>query len=86
VPTKTNWRSKRFVALMLIGAIALGTLTLCAGCGEGHTPTGKRVIVLGLDGLDYNLTKSLIDQGRLPNFARLAREGFFQPLESGEVR
>jgi len=80
VPTKTNWRSKRFVALMLIGAIALGTLTLCAGCGEGHTPTGKRVIVLGLDGLDYNLTKSLIDQGRLPNFARLAREGFFQPL------
>jgi predicted AlkP superfamily phosphohydrolase/phosphomutase len=41
---------------------------------------GKRVIVLGFDGMDYGLTRRLMSEGRLPNFERLARTGTFQPL------
>jgi predicted AlkP superfamily phosphohydrolase/phosphomutase len=52
------------------------------GCGKGTQATGRRIIVLGFDGLDYQLTRDLIAQGRLPNLARLAQSGSFTPLGS----
>ena len=51
------------------------------GCGGGLPPE-KRVIVLGFDGMDFALTRRLIDEGRLPNLARLEREGVFTRLET----
>jgi len=53
---------------------------LAAACGGGAPE--RRVIVLGFDGLDHALTRRLIDEGRLPNLARLERAGVFQPLET----
>jgi predicted AlkP superfamily phosphohydrolase/phosphomutase len=41
-----------------------------------------RVIVLGLDGLDPNLAERWIDQGYLPNLARLGRQGSFKRLQT----
>ena len=41
-------------------------------CSGRHARLGRRVIVLGFDGLDYDLTRDLMARGRLPNFARLA--------------
>jgi predicted AlkP superfamily phosphohydrolase/phosphomutase len=41
---------------------------------------GKRVIVLGLDGLDYELTRTMMAEGRMPNFERLTKGGTFAPL------
>ncbi len=40
----------------------------------------KRVIVLGLDGLDPGITTRLMQQGKLPNFQALANKGAFRPL------
>jgi predicted AlkP superfamily phosphohydrolase/phosphomutase len=42
----------------------------------------KRVVVLGLDGLDHGLTTKLLAQGKLPNLAKLAQQGCFRPLAS----
>lgn len=42
----------------------------------------KRVVILGLDGLDYGLTTRLLDQGKLPNLAKLKSTGSFHPLGS----
>lgn len=42
----------------------------------------KRVVVLGLDGLDHGLTRKLIGEGKLPNLAALANEGCFKSLGS----
>ena len=50
-----------------------------AGCGGGST-TDKRVIVLGLDGMDPTLVRALIDMGRAPNFKKLAEMGSFSKL------
>ncbi len=58
--------------------VALAALTPAA-CSR-RTSAGPRVIVLGFDGLDYDLTRSLMAAGRLPNFSRLARMGRFAPL------
>ncbi|HUP44609.1 MAG TPA: alkaline phosphatase family protein [Thermoanaerobaculia bacterium] len=40
----------------------------------------QRVIVLGFDGVDARLTEQWMDEGKLPNLARLREEGTFRPL------
>jgi predicted AlkP superfamily phosphohydrolase/phosphomutase len=40
----------------------------------------RRVIVIGLDGMDPTLTERWIAEGKLPNFAALAAEGGFRRL------
>jgi predicted AlkP superfamily phosphohydrolase/phosphomutase len=42
----------------------------------------KRVVVVGLDGLDPALTEQFMHQGLLPNFQRLKAEGSFRPLRT----
>jgi predicted AlkP superfamily phosphohydrolase/phosphomutase len=42
----------------------------------------KRVVVLGLDGLDHGLTQRLLSEGKLPNLAALRDEGCFRSLGS----
>lgn len=62
-------------------AIALAALALGVACGSGtRAPNGRKVIVLGFDGLDYELTRQMIAAGRLPGFAQLANTGGFAPL------
>jgi len=51
------------------------------GCSRGVSP-GRRVIVLGFDGMDYRVTRDLMARGRMPNFARLAASGAFSPLRT----
>ena len=40
----------------------------------------KKFVVLGLDGMDYTLTKKLLAEGKLPNLAKLREQGCFKPL------
>ena len=42
----------------------------------------KKVVVLGLDGLDYELTKKWLEEGKLSNFAKLRDQGCFKSLAS----
>jgi len=42
----------------------------------------RRVVILGLDGLDHGLTKRLLAAGKLPHLARLRDEGDFKALGS----
>ncbi|MFC1474507.1 alkaline phosphatase family protein [bacterium] len=42
----------------------------------------KRVIVLGLDGMDPGLTGEMMDAGELPNFRKLSEAGCFSPLKT----
>jgi predicted AlkP superfamily phosphohydrolase/phosphomutase len=40
----------------------------------------KRVVILGFDGMDPELTERFIKEGKLPNLARLRDNGTFHPL------
>lgn len=40
----------------------------------------KKVVILGLDGMDYSLTERFLAEGKLPNLAKLSQEGCFKPL------
>jgi len=59
---------------------SLTILLMTVGCAPRHGETGHRVIVLGVDGLDYQLVRDLIARGRMPNFDRLAKSGQLSAL------
>jgi predicted AlkP superfamily phosphohydrolase/phosphomutase len=42
----------------------------------------KRIIILGLDGMDPGIATKLMMEGRLPNFAKLAERGVFRALDT----
>lgn len=44
--------------------------------------SSPKVIIIGLDGADYFLTKRWMAEGKLPNLAKIAEEGVFGPLKS----
>ncbi|MDX1578843.1 MAG: alkaline phosphatase family protein, partial [Gemmatimonadota bacterium] len=60
---------------------ALALLVAAAACGDAE-PVGRQMIVLGFDGMDYEVTRRMIARGELPNLARLAETGAFSPLET----
>src|SRR5579884_3635326 len=42
----------------------------------------KRVVILGLDGLDHGLTTKMLEEGKLPHLAALRDQGCFKSLGS----
>jgi predicted AlkP superfamily phosphohydrolase/phosphomutase len=40
----------------------------------------KRVVILGLDGMDHELTEKMMEEGKLPNLSALRDQGGFRPL------
>jgi predicted AlkP superfamily phosphohydrolase/phosphomutase len=67
-------------ALVAAVVVVAGAL-IAVACGEPE-PVGHQVIVLGFDGMDHELTRRLISEGRLPNLARMAEQGSFSALET----
>ena len=63
--------------LALIVVLAARLLTSRVGAQSDH-----RVIVLGIDGMDYRLLRQFIEEGRLPYFRQLASTGSFSALET----
>ncbi len=66
------------VLAVAVSAAALAALPI-TGCGRPASRV-PRVIILGLDGLDYDLTTRLMKEGRLPGLSRLAKSGGFARL------
>ena len=66
----------------IITIIFFAVLTMFASCGggSGFKRVGKRVIVLGIDGMDPKLLSNFMARGVMPNFSRLAAEGSFVEL------
>ena len=43
---------------------------------------GKKVIVLGMDGLDPKIIERLMTAGELPNFSQLQKTGSYSPFQT----
>ncbi len=72
--------NRREFTSTLAGAALAGAAFPFVSCGARGSTTEKRVIVLGLDGLDPKMVQALIDAGRAPNFKKLAAMGAFRRL------
>ena len=80
-PASLGRRAVAAVALVL-GLAGLTFGVIACGGESASAGTGKKIIVLGLDGLDFELAQRLMSEGRMPNFSRLAETGGFAPLET----
>lgn len=67
-------------ALASVLCVLVAATGVRCGGAKGGPESRTRVIVLGFDGMDYDLVKRLISEGRTPNFARLAASGGLAPL------
>lgn len=79
--------AKRTVLIIALLALPAAVVVgLRAGDGRADAASDARsagrpnVIILGFDGMDYELTRQMIADGRLPSFQRLAETGGFAPL------
>jgi predicted AlkP superfamily phosphohydrolase/phosphomutase len=71
--------------LAALGALALTDVAALSSCGRRVAPSlnrERRVIVLGLDGLDPHGVERLMSKGKLPNMRRLMQLGGFRRLAS----
>jgi len=59
---------------------ALTLMLLLPGIGASFAGGARKVLVLGVDGLDPKILQGFMDQGLLPNFSKLAAAGDFKPL------
>jgi len=62
-----------------LSLVLLAALTLAAPLAAQKQPP-KKLIILGFDGADAKLTQRWMDEGKLPNLARLRSQGAFSPL------
>ena len=62
-------------ALLLVG------LLLLLSCHRDQDARrGQKLIILGIDGMDPQLLRQFMRQGKMPNFAKLAEQGSFRQL------
>lgn len=79
------------LVLVAAFALALGTIALWPVTFVWRTirvgnpfknASAKRVIILGLDGMDPGLAARFMREGRMPNFRKLTEKGAFRPLDT----
>ncbi|HUT55192.1 MAG TPA: alkaline phosphatase family protein [bacterium] len=73
---------KIFLRALAIHLLLIVALAGIISCGERDRTTGKKVLILGIDGMDPRLLKEFMDKGIMPNFEKVISAGDFKPLTS----
>ncbi|HKH45473.1 MAG TPA: alkaline phosphatase family protein [Thermoanaerobaculia bacterium] len=77
-------RIVRTIPLALAAWFALSLSARCLPAQPSPAPGAQdqKLILLGFDGVDAKLTQQWMDEGKLPNLAKLRGQGTFAPLRS----
>jgi predicted AlkP superfamily phosphohydrolase/phosphomutase len=68
-------------ALALVAVALVAAMVPAAGCRRAFRGAMiPRVVIIGLDGLDYDLVSRMMKDGRLPGLTRLSKMGGFSAL------
>ncbi len=67
-------------ALIQYMGVLAAEVALMGGCAPSTSREGKKIIVLGFDGMDPIIAREMMDGQQLPNFDKLRRSGVFSPL------
>jgi len=73
-------RAAGFVAAIIVLVAAVFVFS-CTRDASGQA-TGKRVLILGIDGMDPTLAEGFMAEGLMPNLQKLMSMGDFKPLTS----
>lgn len=70
---------------IILGLLALSLLVPMGGCSKkADKAAAGKVMIIGLDGAEWDLLKPMVEEGELPNFARIMDEGIYGNLRSLE--
>jgi predicted AlkP superfamily phosphohydrolase/phosphomutase len=72
-------KRKTALGVALVALVSLVCMS-AVSCGKGDTSVAKKVIVLGIDGMDPVILGKMMEEGVMPNFVKLAGQGSFVPL------
>lgn len=64
----------------LLFCVLMPALFLSCERARGGSAGGRKLIILGIDGMDPDLLMKFMSEGKMPNFARLAQQGSFRRL------
>lgn len=73
-------KHKRRVITILLVIITLCLFIARVIMNKEESNFDKKVIILGLDGLSPEIIEPMIEEGRLPNFSRLKKQGSYRRL------
>jgi predicted AlkP superfamily phosphohydrolase/phosphomutase len=74
---RENMKLTRTRSLVLLATVAIVAVAAFSAVSQSKRP---KVIVLGFDGVDARYTEQWMDEGELPNLARLREQGTFRHL------
>jgi predicted AlkP superfamily phosphohydrolase/phosphomutase len=87
---RKSLRSRRSRTVSVAAAFALtlaAAVVVAGGCGEERGPVAPtKIVLLGIDGMDWHLADPLIEAGKMPNVARIIENGMRAPLHSLEPK
>ncbi|MGH9203040.1 MAG: alkaline phosphatase family protein, partial [Vicinamibacterales bacterium] len=67
----------------LVCAAVTAVAALALACSsQGPSAFKQKLVILGFDGMDPDLARAWMKEGRLPNFSKLASQGALLPLET----
>lgn len=75
---KKNINRRDFLKTTAAASLAPHLITGCSS--NKNTNQTKKVIIIGIDGMDPVLTEQMMAHGELPNFNRLRQQGGYSPL------
>jgi predicted AlkP superfamily phosphohydrolase/phosphomutase len=79
VPKSNKPNRRTFLKNSAAAAVGAGVYW-AGGCSRVSKAAGKKVIIIGIDGMDPVLCASMMDDGQLPNLSKLRAAGGFSPL------
>ena len=75
----------KFLIIFSISLMLFAVTVLLVSCGGSKFKRGgRRVIVLGFDGMDPNFLEDFMNRGYMPNFSKLVAEGSFKRLTTSQ--
>src|SRR5262245_36786701 len=80
IPQKKLSRRRFLKQSASASAGVIGGSYFLGGCSRVSKAAGKKVIVIGIDGMDPRLCESMMDEGKLPNLQKLRAAGGFSSL------
>jgi len=81
---KNKKRNKRFINYALILIVIVLSLFFLKKISTQNKmdKNNKKILIIGIDGMDPKITEELIEQGNLPNFQKLSEHGSFLTLNT----
>ncbi len=76
-------RARHFLPLF-VGALLLAAALVLVSCG-GTPPGERKIMIIGIDGLEWDIMGPMLEAGDLPNFARVLSEGAWGEIRSLDV-